>query len=114
MKKRVFVLFLALVMVFGLCINAMAAARATRISPNLSFNGKTANCSVTVVKTGKLDVTLELRNGSELVDSWNETGTNYLTVSGSHAAVSGATYTLTAHGTAGGSSFKESVTGTCP
>ena len=114
MKKRMCILFLVLVMISGLCVNAAAAARASQIKPKLSFSGKTANCSVTVVKTGKLDVTLELWNGSKLVDSWNDTGTNYLTVSGSHAAVSGTTYTLIAHGTAGSSSFRESVTGTCP
>lgn len=114
MKKRIIVLLLVVVMFSGLCINAMAATRATRISPKLSFSGKTANCSVTVVEAGKLDVTLELWNGSTLVDSWSDTGTNYLTVSGSHAAVSGTTYTLIAHGTAGGKSFRESVTGTCP
>jgi len=62
MKKRMIVLVLVAVMVSGLCVNAMAATRATRISPRLSFSGKTANCSVTVVEVGKLDVTLELWN----------------------------------------------------
>ena len=114
MKKRMIVLVLVAVMVSGLCVNAMAATRATRISPRLSFSGKTANCSVTVVEAGKLDVTLELWNGSEMVDSWSDSGTNYLNVSGSHAAVSGTTYTLIAHGTAGGNSFREPTTGTCP
>ena len=114
MKKRMIVLALIVVMVSGLCINATAATRATRISPKLLFSGKTANCSVTVVEAGKLDVTLELWNGSKMVDSWSDTGTNYLNVSGSHAAVSGTTYTLIAHGTAGGNSFRESTTGTCP
>lgn len=114
MKKRMIVLVLIVVMVSGLCINAMAATRATRISPKLSFSGKTASCSVTVIEAGKLDITLELWTGSKLIDSWSDTGTNYLTVSGSHAVVSGTTYTLIAHGTAGGNSFRESTTATCP
>ena len=114
MKKRMIVLVLVAVMVSGLCVNAMATERASQIKPKLSFSGKTANCSVTVVEAGKLDVTLELWNGSEMVDSWSDSGTNYLNVTGSHAAVSGTTYTLIAHGTAGGNSFRESTTGTCP
>ncbi len=114
MKKRMVVLLLVMIMISGLCVNAMATERASQIKPKLSFSGKTANCSVTVVEAGKLDVTLELWNGSEMVYSWSDSGTNYLNVSGSHAAVSGTTYTLIAHGTAGGNSFRESTTGTCP
>ena len=106
MKKRMVVLLLVMIMISGLCVNAMATERASQIKPKLSFSGKTANCSVTVVEAGKLDVTLELWNGSEMVDSWSD--------SGSHAAVSGTTYTLIAHGTIGSSSFRESTTGTCP
>ena len=98
MKKRMVVLLLVMIMISGLCVNAMATERASQIKPKLSFSGKTANCSVTVVEAGKLDVTLELWNGSEMVDSWSDSGTNYLNVSGSHAAVSGTTYTLIAHG----------------
>ena len=114
MKKRMVVLLLVMIMISGLCVNAMATERASQIKPKLSFSGKTANCSVTVVEVGKLDVTLELWNGSEMVDSWSDSGTNYLNVSGSHAAVSGTTYTLIAHGTIVSSSFRESTTGTCP
>ena len=87
MKKRMVVLLLVMIMISGLCVNAMATERASQIKPKLSFSGKTANCSVTVVEVGKLDVTLELWNGSEMVDSWSDSGTNYLNVSGSHAAV---------------------------
>ena len=101
MKKRMVVLLLVMIMISGLCVNAMATERASQIKPKLSFSGKTANCSVTVVEAGELDVTLELWNGSEMVDSWSDSGTNYLNVSGSHAAVSGTTYTLIAHGTIG-------------
>jgi hypothetical protein len=113
MKKRMVVLLLVMIMISGLCVNAMATERASQIKPKLSFSGKTANCSVTVVEVGKLDVTLELWNGSEMVDSWSDSGTNYLNVSGSHAAVSGTTYTLIAHGTIGSSSFRECPTGRC-
>ena len=114
MKKRMVVLLLVMIMISGLCVNAMATERASQLKPKRTFSGKTANCSVTVVEVGKLDVTLELWNGSEMVDSWSDSGTNYLNVSGSHAAVSGTTYTLIAHGTIGSSSFRESTTGTCP
>lgn len=91
MKKRMIVLVLVAVMVSGLCVNAMAATRATRISPRLSFSGKTANCSVTVVEAGKLDVTLELWNGSKMVDSWSDTGTNYLSLSSQSPLCNGLT-----------------------
>ena len=85
MKKRMVVLLLVMIMISGLCVNAMATERASQIKPKLSFS-----------------------------DSWSDSGTNYLNVSGSHAAVSGTTYTLIAHGTIGSSSFRESTTGTCP
>ena len=114
MKKRMVVLLLVMIMISGLCVNAMATERASQIKPKLSFSGKTANCSVTVVEAGKLDVTLELWNGSEMVDSWSDSGTNYLNVSGSHEEVGWLRRTRTAPGTFGSSSFRESTTGTCP
>ena len=57
MKKRMVVLLLVMIMISGLCVNAMATERASQIKPKLSFSGKTANCSVTVVEAGKLDAT---------------------------------------------------------
>lgn len=72
MKKRMVVLLLVMIMISGLCVNAMATERASQIKPKLSFSGKTANCSVTVVEAGKLDVTLELWNGRQLERFWDE------------------------------------------
>ena len=62
----------------------------------------------------KIEVTLELKNGTKLVDSWSDSGTNYVMLSGSHKVVSGQTYTLVASGTINGRTFNTSVSGTCP
>ena len=42
MKKRMVVLLLVMIMISGLCVNAMATERASQIKPKLSFSGKIA------------------------------------------------------------------------
>lgn len=114
MRKRMIVLLLALALLSGLCLNAVASERAARVNPRLTFSGTTANCSVTVTEAGKIEATLELWSDSTLIDSWQDSGTNFLTVSGSHSVRSGTAYTLIAYGIAGGNPFRTSTSGTCP
>lgn len=50
--------------------------RVIPMTPTLTFNGTTALCGVSVSYYGaNIAVTLELRNGNVLVDSWNKNRT---------------------------------------
>ena len=115
MKKRFITISLVIVLLISLCASVYAVeSRTQQVFPSLSFSGTTANCSVSVYGDSKIEVTLELKNGTKLVDSWSDSGTNYVMLSGSHKVVSGQTYTLIASGTINGRTFNTSTTGTCP
>ena len=94
---------------------AMAATRAVQ-TPKLSFNGTTADCSVQIRAIGKyIDATLELWQGSTLVDSWHGTGNNLVYIHDTHSGCTpGVTYTLIVTGTIGGVTITcTPVTGSC-
>ena len=114
MKTRFKVI--ALLLLLGiLSSTAMAATRADQ-TPFLSFSGTTANCSVSIKALGKyIDATLELWQGSTLVDSWHNTGNNKVYISGTHSnCTPGVTYTLTVTGTIGGVTITcTPATGSC-
>ena len=116
MKRRIVPFVLVLILAISLCTTAFAAARASRVTPNLSFSGTTANCKVTITEFGKeINATLELWCGKTLIDSWSDSATSRLTISESHRVVSGKTYTLKVTGTIGGEAISSTpVTGTCP
>ena len=115
MKKRFITISLVIVLLISLCTSVYAVeSRTQQVFPSLSFSGTTANCSVSVYGDSKIEVTLELKNGTKLVDSWSDSETNYVMLSGSHKVVSGQTYTLVASGTINGRAFNTSVSGTCP
>ena len=110
MRKRCLTILLMLVLLF--CSVSMAA---TNVTPVLTFSGTTANCSVTILAKGKaIDATLELWQGSTLVDSWHGTGISLVTISGTHICTPGITYTLTVTGTIGSQSIScTPVSGSC-
>ena len=111
--KRTVAILLLLVL---LCNASAYAATAAVSKPSLSFSGTTANCSITVTQSGKpIDVTLELYQGSTLVDSWSKSGSNRVKVSGSTSVTSGLSYRLEAYGTIDGVPFTATpVMKTCP
>jgi len=75
-------------------------------TPTLSFVNGTAKCKVTLRASGQyIDATLELWQGGTLVDSWSDTGTGYLILSGSAPVTGGVPCTLTVSGTANGVAF---------
>ena len=85
MKKRFITISLVIVLLISLCASVYAVeSRTQQVFPSLSFSGTTANCSVSVYGDNKIEVTLELKNGTKLVDSWSDSGTNYVMLSGSH------------------------------
>ena len=115
MKKRLYMIMAAVILLASLSFGTEAATM-VNVSPELSFSGSTANCSVRASKIGKtITLTMELWHGTTLVDSWSGSGTNSLTLSENHSGcVSGWTYTLKINGTIGGVAFSEiTVTATC-
>ncbi len=84
--------------------------------PTLAFSGTTALCEFKIVNVGKaISVTMELWNGTTLVDSWTKTGVSVVSLSEECAVVSGRTYTLKASGTVGNEAFTATpVSKRCP
>lgn len=125
MKKRtVYAALLTIIMVFSVCVFSCSAAaeesgavvidpRASA-APDLSFTGTTAHCSFATSAFGAdIVVTLTLKHGSTVIDSWTDTATNYISVTHTATVVAGQTYTLIASGTINGKSFSSSTTATC-
>ena len=114
MKKRM--ISLALILAFMLCVGANAAeSRFQGITPTLSFEGNTANCSVNIIEPGaEINATITLWNGSRVVDSWSGSGISVLYVSGSCSVTSGTNYTLKVTGMIDGVPIQGiPVSGTC-
>ena len=113
MKKRVLSLVCVLCIVFSVPVHAVTKKVYV---PNLSFNGTTAHCYISVTDWGKeIDITLELWNGSTLVHSWSDNGTTQVIINDYSPVVSGYTYTLLVTGTIGGVPINcMPVTDTCP
>ena len=111
--RRVIAFIIAFVFLFSTV--AFAATIAVG-KPSLTFSGTTANCSITVTQSGEpISVTLELYQGSTLIDSWSKSGSSRVKVSGSATVSSGLSYRLEAHGTINGVPFTATpVTKTCP
>lgn len=105
MKRQVIGMTVVLLFMLTVTTNAVQM-RALTPRVTLSFSGTTANCSATVTDAGKkLDITLELWHGNDLVDSWSATGDGMVFVQGSCGVVKGETYTLIVTGTADGKAF---------
>lgn len=115
MWKRTILVALCLVILFAYPVYAVEP-RITVNQPTLEFSGTTALCEFRITNFGKsISVTLELWNGSTLVDSWTRSGSSVVTISETCTVVSGRTYTLVVHGTCGGESFSStSIAKRCP
>lgn len=108
---------IAFIIAFVFLFSTVAFAATTAVGkPSLTFSGTTANCSITVTQSGEpISVTLELYQGSTLIDSWSKSGSSRVKVSGSATVSSGLSYRLEAHGTINGVPFTATpVTKTCP
>lgn len=119
MKKRVVTFVMAIALAVGATLCSTAAAgietRAIQIRPALTFNGTTATCEVLVVSgTDDLDVTMTLKRGNTVLDSWSESGTGYVLMTEHYTVTKGVTYTLQISGTRNGVPFEaQPVTRTC-
>ena len=105
--KRMISTLTAVFLLAAMCLSVCAVEpRAPIARPTLTFNGTTANCKVIITSVGNdIDATMELWNGSNLVDSWSDEGTSTLTINGTCRVTKGVTYTLKVYGTADGQSF---------
>ncbi len=116
MKKRVVTLLLATAIIASLSLSAAAAEpRANQYIPSLTFDGTTANCSITIISVGNpITATLELWHGSTRVARWTDSATSRLIISEECSVTKGESYILKVNGTINGEAFTEaSVTGTC-
>lgn len=114
MWKRAFILTICFLLV---CTTVVYAVE-PRISavPTLSFSGRTATCTCNVADAGKtLQVTMELLDGSTIIDSWSKTGTSIVIMSQTSDVTRGRTYTLRVRVMINGISYGPySVTKKCP
>ena len=90
-------LSVAFVCVFLLCVSVCAVEPRISGQPVLTFNGTTANCSVTCVGEDiddLVEVTLTLYQGNTVVDSWSSSGTYRVYVEGECTVSRGKSYSL--------------------
>ena len=118
MGRRITLSVLCLVLVFSSsCLAANAAEeRAVASQPVLEFNGTTALCQFRLVSPGKqISITMELWNGTSLIDSWSKSGSSIVSFNEQCSVVSGREYTLKVTGICDGKAISvEEVTKKCP
>ena len=98
MRRRIISIFTVMLLVCSLLLTAQAVSpRLAGGTPRLSFNGNTAECSVTCKgnnASDTVDATLTLYQGSTYVDSWSDSGKYRVSLSGEHKVQSGKSYKL--------------------
>ena len=82
MKKRIVSVFLVAAILSALVATAAAAqSRAADYTPSLTFDGTTANCTISIMAIGKpITATLELWQGSTRVAKWSDSATSRLII----------------------------------
>ena len=97
--------------------NLLYLIRAATVTPNISFHGTTANCSVFIVAdkpTDDIDAVIKLWQGGQCIKTWEKSSTSYLVFSGEVAVTKGKTYELTVDVSISGKELPRfSVKGTC-
>lgn len=116
MKKR----FLLVVTVLAVILTTSAYAlqgRSADVLPSISFSGTKATCSVSVMgdyATDKIEVDVELWQGSTLVQSWSDQGTEYVDSVRTVSVTKGKVYTLKAYAAINGTDLPMAyITKTC-
>ena len=116
LKKRFFPILFLFLMVFSTTAYA-ASTRAATVTPNISFHGTTANCSVFIVAdkpTDDIDAVIKLWQGGQCIKTWEKSSTSYLVFSGEVAVTKGKTYELKVDVSISGKELPRfSVKGTC-
>lgn len=116
MKKRIFAAILLVALVLSMTAYAVEP-RSKSIVPSLTFSGKTANCGVDIVSTNTSDsisATIKLCRGTEVLETWYESGDGYIFFSDTYTVDKTGTYKLTADVTINGTTYPTvSKTATC-
>lgn len=114
MWKRAVLITLCFLLV---CTTVVYAAE-PRLSavPALKFSGTTASCGCNLSDAGKtIQVTMELWEGSTLVDSWSKTGVSKVMMNETCTVTRGRDYTLNVRAMINGVYYGPySITKTCP
>lgn len=118
MKKKAIPLLLFLVLLFAQPVYAEAASsRTATIWPSMTFNGTTAQCSVSVTAdhfTDDIEIVVKLWRNGQWIKTWEDSGTGYLIFDRTTTVTKGYTYTMTVDATLDGVVQPTvSVTGTC-
>lgn len=117
MKARVFALAIPLLLILVLTAQA-ADARSEQVNPRLYFDGTTAICSASCSSDStkdKIKATITLYQGDSAVDSWSNSGTGFVYVSGSCDVQRGKSYKLVVDYSINGTAKQQkTATGTCP
>lgn len=117
MKKRVVALMVPLLLILTMSARA-AESRSVSIKPELHFGANTATCSVSLKADNtkdKVEATLTLYQGENYVDSWSNSGTGRVFISGSCDVESGKTYKLVVDYSINGVvQLSKTTLGTCP
>lgn len=117
MKKCAVAMVIPLLLILTMTAQA-AEIRSIRVKPDLYFDGTTAICSVSVKadsSNDKVKATLTLYQGNDYVDSWSNSGTGRVFISGSCDVESGKSYKLVVDYEINGTAhLPKTTTGTCP
>lgn len=114
MKKRIMPLLMVLLLVMAITVPTASAVNSRVISgrPTLRISGDTAYCEA-IFRSGNRDnnisVTLTLKYGTEIVDSWTASGKGSVTISESKTVLAKGTYTLIMEATVNGGDQPEVV-----
>lgn len=108
---RKIALIIALIMILSVPTTAYAAMSeeispfVLRIYPHISFDGKTATCSVNVLvdsSSDRISITMKLWQGNSCIATWSTSGTGCMQFSRSKNVTEGLQYKLTADVTING------------
>lgn len=109
MRKAALLLVFILVMAIPVTANAALPDEnnpyALHIRPSLSFDGTTANCSVTVIgenMSDSISIVMKLWQGNSCIATWSTSGKGYVQFSRSKNVTEDLQYTLTADVTING------------
>ncbi len=116
-KKKLVAIILVIAVICSM-MSIGAAARFGSGDIELSFSGSKAYCDFLYTAENAnttISITLILWNGTTLVGSWSNSGTGYVSVSGTAAVTSGVTYRLAAYVVVNGDIIPTiDQWGTCP
>lgn len=96
MKRKLLSLFIIMTIVFTIPVCA-ASTRAYSVVPDITFSGTEADCTVRITANSisdKVVGTMELWQGTTMIDSWNGSGIYTLKLNGTAKVNKNKTYTL--------------------